>query len=99
MDGNSFKEEICNYWAKSKISNYDYIMLLNTLAGRNLNNLSEYFIFPWIIQDFDKEFLNWLSNSIYRDLSFPIYVCGDDKEKYKRKYELLDDEKYHSGTF
>ena len=99
LDGNSFKEEICNYWAKSKISNYDYIMLLNTLAGRTLNNLSEYFIFPWIIQDFDKEFLNWLSNSIYRDLSFPIYVCGDDKEKYKRKYELLDDEKYHSGTF
>ena len=99
LDGNSFKEEICNYWAKNKISNYDYIMLLNTLAGRTLNDLSQYFIFPWIIQDFDKEFLNWLSNSIYRDLSVPIYACGGDSEKFKRKYELLDDEKYHSGTF
>ena len=99
VDGNLFKENICNYWAKNKITNYDYIMLLNTLAGRTLNDLSQYYIFPWIIQDFNKDILNWLSSSIFRDLSLPIYACGNDIEKIKDKYELLDDEKYHSGTF
>ena len=99
IDGNSFKDEICSAWAKNRINNYDYIMILNTFSGRTLNDLSQYFIFPWIIKDFNKEILNWLSSSIYRDLSLPIYACGNDIEKIKNKYELLDDEKYHSGTF
>ena len=99
LDGNILKDEICYEWSKNKITNYDYLMLLNTLAGRSLNVLSQYFIFPWIIKDFNKEILNWLSDKIYRDLSLPIHACGEDKERIMNKYELLDDEKYHSGTF
>ena len=99
LDGNSFRDEICTYWSKYKITNYDYLILLNTLAGRTFNDLSQYFIFPWIIKGFNKDILNWISSSIYRDLSVPIYACDADIEKIKNKYELLDDEKYHSGTF
>ena len=99
IDGNSFKDFIVHHWTKNRINNYDYIMFLNTLSGRGLNDLSQYIIFPWIIKDFDKEILNWMSNSIYRDLTLPIYAVGNDLEKIKEKYELLDDEKYHSGTF
>ena len=99
VDGNIFKDELCNEWCKNKITNYDYLMLLNTLGGRTLNDLTQYFIFPWIIHDFTKDILNWLSNSIYRDLSTPIHACGDDKERIVNKFDLLDDEKYHSGTF
>ena len=99
MDENSLKETIYNNWCKNRISNYDYIMFLNILSGRSLNDLSQYFIFPWIIKDFDKNNLNWLSKEIYRDLSLPIHACGEDKERIISKYELLDDEKYHSGTF
>ena len=100
IDINAFKDEIFNYWFKYRISNYDYIMLLNTLSGRSLNDLSQYFIFPWIIKDFDKDILNWMNNFIYRDLSLPIYACGNDLEKIKENYELVDmEDKYHSGTF
>ena len=99
VDGNFFKEELYNDWCKNKIGNYDYLMLLNTLGGRSLNDLSQYFIFPWIIYDFKKGILNWLSDSIYRDLSLPIHACGEDRERIINKYDLLDDEKYHSGTF
>jgi len=99
MDENNVKDAIYNNWCKNRITNYDYLMFLNILSGRSLNDLSQYFIFPWIIKDFDKNNLNWLSNEIYRDLSLPIHVCGEDKERIISKYELLDDEKYHSGTF
>ena len=98
IDGNVLKDEICNNWSKNKVNNYDYLMLLNILAGRTLNDLSQYFIFPWLIKDFNVDILNWLSNKIYRDLSLPIHVCGKDKEEIINKFNL-DDEKYHSGTF
>ena len=99
LDGNFIKDEIYNEWCKNKISNYDYLMLLNIMAGRSFNDLSQYFIFPWIIQDFNENILNWLSDKIYRDLSLPIHACGEDRERIINKYDLLDDEKYHSGTF
>ena len=99
VDGNYLKEEICTEWTKNKINNYDYLMLLNILSGRSLNDLSQYFILPWIIKDFNKDIFNWLSDKSYRDLSLPIHACGEDKERIMNKYELLDDEKYHSGTF
>ena len=77
IEVNIIKDDIlCECWAKNKITNYDYIMTLNTLSGRTYNDLSQYFIFPWIIYDFNKKILNWMSNSIYRDLSLPIYACG-----------------------
>ena len=99
LEENSFKDEICSQWTKNRISNYDYLMLLNTLSGRTLNDLSHYIIFPWIIKDFNTDILNWLSSSIYRDLSLPVYACDGDLQKIKSKYELLDEEKYYSGTF
>ena len=99
LDENALKDEIANEWSKNKISNYDYLMLLNILSGRSLKEFSQYFVFPWIIQDFNTDEFNWLNDKIYRDLSMPIHACGDDKERIKNKYELLDDEKYHSGTF
>ena len=99
LEESSLKEEICNEWSKNKITNYDYLMLLNTLGGRSLNHLSQYFIFPWIIHDFNSDILNWLSDKIYRDLSIPIFACGEDIERVINKYDLTDDEKYHSGTF
>ena len=99
IDGNILLNEAYNFWIKNKISNFDYLNLLNTLSGRSLNDISQYFIFPWIIKDFNMKFLNWLSDTIYRDLSLPLFACGEDKERIIKKYELLDDEKYHCGTF
>lgn len=31
------------------ISNFDYLMALNTIAGRTTNDLSQYPVFPWIL--------------------------------------------------
>ena len=100
VDLNSFVNEICDLWIKNKISNYDYLMALNCLAGRSLNDLTQYYIFPWILKDFDHNILNWFSSSLYRNLSLPLYSCELNLADLKRKFELQDiNDKCHTGTF
>lgn len=42
-------------WQRGEISNFQYLMHLNTLAGRSYNDLMQYPVFPWILADFDSE--------------------------------------------
>lgn len=35
-------------WQRREISNFDYLMFLNTIAGRTFNDLNQYPIFPWV---------------------------------------------------
>ena len=34
-------------WVRGEISNFQYLMSLNTLAGRSYNDLMQYPVFPW----------------------------------------------------
>ena len=96
----SFLSDVYELWTKNKISNYDYIVLLNILSGRSLNNLSQYFIFPRLLNDFNHTILNWISSSIYRDLSYPVLASEPQiRDDIKTKYDLNAVDKYHSGTF
>ena len=36
-------------WINREISNFEYLMQLNTIAGRTFNDLSQYPVFPWVI--------------------------------------------------
>ena len=88
-------------WSNGIISNYDYIMILNTLSGRTYNDLSQYPIYPWIISDYKSERINLYNNDIYRDLKFPIFAQEEEnRKKLKLKFEEVEngDEKYFSGT-
>ena len=100
VDLNSFINEICDLWVKNKISNYDYLMALNCLSGRSLKDLTQYYIFPWILKDFDHNILNWFNSSLYRNLSLPLYSCELNLADLKRKFDLQDiNDKCHTGTF
>lgn len=37
------------------MSNFEYLMHLNTLAGRTYNDLMQYPVFPWILADYESE--------------------------------------------
>ena len=94
-------KQVSLQWRNNLITNFDYIMLLNTLGGRTYNDLSQYLIFPWIIKDFFNE-LTVTSNGLYRDLKYPIFAQDEDRrEAISMKYELKEEEelKYHCGTF
>lgn len=69
-------------WINREISNFDYLMVLNTIAGRSYNDLSQYPIFPWILSDYKSPTLDLTNDGIYRDLSKPVGVLNPKFEEY-----------------
>ena len=59
-------------WQRREISNFDYLMFLNTISGRTYNDLNQYPVFPWILADYESTELDLASPSSYRDLSKPV---------------------------
>uniref|UniRef100_A0A8C7DXS6 Neurobeachin-like protein 2 n=1 Tax=Naja naja TaxID=35670 RepID=A0A8C7DXS6_NAJNA len=91
-------------WVCREISNFEYLMQLNTIAGRTYNDLSQYPVFPWILQDYVSETLDLSNPAVFRDLSKPIGVANEKHAKdVKEKYESFEDptgrtDKFHYGT-
>lgn len=46
------------------MSNFEYLMHLNTLAGRTYNDLMQYPVFPWILADYESE-VSFIPSSIH----------------------------------
>ena len=45
---------ICDNWKKGLISNYDYLLLLNRYSSRSFNDPSNYPVFPWLLNQYEK---------------------------------------------
>lgn len=52
--------------ATLQVSNYDYLVFLNTVAGRTVNDLTQYPVFPWVVQDYHSHTLNLDDPRVYR---------------------------------
>jgi len=100
VDYKQIIEDIQDYWEKGVISNFNYLMILNTLAGRSYNDISQYLVMPWIIKDYSSEGLNLNNYETYRDLTRPIHAIDDNTYKnLSIKYNEADDyDKFHSGS-
>jgi factor associated with neutral sphingomyelinase activation len=62
--------------------------VLNVLAGRSLNDLSQYPIFPWVLHSYDGEF-DLRNGELFRDLSKPIGAINKHRlKKLKDFYDL-----------
>jgi hypothetical protein len=59
-------------WRRRDITNFEYLMILNTLAGRSYNDLTQYPVFPWVLTDYSSEVLDFNKSSTFRDLSKPV---------------------------
>lgn len=46
---------LCLFWQKRDISNFEYLMHLNTLAGRTYNDYMQYPVFPWVLADYTSQ--------------------------------------------
>lgn len=89
-------------WQRWEISNFDYLMHLNTIAGRTYNDLTQYPVFPWVIADYTSSELDLTNPATFRDLSKPIGALNDARwEIFQERYETFEDEvipPFHYGS-
>ena len=96
---------ISKQWQAGDISNFEYLIALNSVAGRTYNDLSQYPVFPWVVKDYDSPFLRLHDPSTYRDLSKPMGALTEPraaifKQRYKETLTLeegADGEGYLPG--
>ena len=96
------KSDITSRWIRREISNFDYLMALNTLAGRSYQDITQYPVFPWVITDYTSETLDLNDPEVYRDLRKPIGALNPNRlERITERYEFFDDPeipKFHYGS-
>ncbi|XP_055846151.1 neurobeachin-like protein 1 isoform X1 [Episyrphus balteatus] len=91
-------------WVNREISNFEYLMYLNTIAGRSYNDLSQYPVFPWILADYTSDILDLTDPKSFRNLSKPVGVINPKNEaEVRTKYDSFEDPsgmipKFHYGT-
>ncbi|RCK60725.1 Beige 1 [Candida viswanathii] len=83
--------EATKKWKMGEMSNFYYLMIINTLAGRTFNDLSQYPVFPWVIADYTSETLDLSDPRTFRDLSKPMGAQTTTRaNKFKERFEALD---------
>ncbi|KAI0013823.1 beach-domain-containing protein [Xylariaceae sp. FL0662B] len=89
-------------WQRGEISNFHYLMLLNTMAGRTFNDLTQYPVFPWVLADYTSDELNLDDPATFRDLSKPMGAQTARRQSdYRSRYTSLaeiGETPFHYGT-
>ncbi|OQR94529.1 hypothetical protein THRCLA_08156 [Thraustotheca clavata] len=79
-------------WANHEISTFEYLMWLNTLAGRTYNDPTQYPVFPWVLADYTSEKLDLSRLETYRDLTKPMGALNPSRlAYYLERYEAFED--------
>ncbi|KAG1687404.1 hypothetical protein DVH05_005201 [Phytophthora capsici] len=79
-------------WQNRQISNFDYLMALNTFAGRSFNDLTQYPVFPWVLSNYEDSTLDLSDPLNFRDLSKPVGALNATRlEEYWERYNSFDD--------
>eukprot|EP00002_Diphylleia_rotans_P004599 TRINITY_DN1344_c0_g1_i18.p1 TRINITY_DN1344_c0_g1~~TRINITY_DN1344_c0_g1_i18.p1 ORF type:complete len:2961 (-),score=451.21 TRINITY_DN1344_c0_g1_i18:57-8939(-) len=102
VDNAQSLEELTLRWQKRLISNFEYLIRLNTLAGRSYNDLTQYPVFPWVLSNYTSKELDLTKEENYRDLSKPMGAQNPTRLQYFiDRYEGFHDSeipKFHYGS-
>ncbi|KAF0288955.1 WD repeat and FYVE domain-containing protein 3 [Amphibalanus amphitrite] len=91
-------------WVRGEMSNFQYLMHLNSLAGRSYNDLMQYPVFPWVLKDYSADKLDLTDPSTFRDLARPMGAQTPKRlHQFEKRYREWDDPTgetppYHYGT-
>lgn len=99
------KSKLTELWRKRKISNFEYLMALNRMAGRTFNDIAQYPVLPWILSDYSSEKIDLSDSRFYRDLSKPVGALNPDRlsqllERYSQleQFGFAENEKFLYGS-
>ncbi|KAL4704358.1 hypothetical protein ACJJTC_010743 [Scirpophaga incertulas] len=74
--------EAMNQWRNGTITNWEYLMRLNGLAGRSYNDLMQYPVLPFVLADYVGRRLDLTAAHSYRDLTRPVAVQDRAREQH-----------------
>ena len=95
---NNLRAKITSLWVQGKITNFEFIMQMNSFAGRTYNDLTQYPVFPWVLADYESEDIDLNDPSIYRDFSKPMGAQSRTRaNQFKDRYESLK-QSYAAGV-
>jgi len=67
-------------WVESRISNFDYLLHLNMLAGRSYNDTCQYPVMPWVLSNYKSEEVPDLTDpDNFRDLTKPMGALNPER--------------------
>ena len=91
--------DITKKWITGEMSNYHYLLIINSAANRTRNHLSQYPIFPWVLTNYEDLDLDLKDPKNYRDLSKPIGALNENRFKaFKERYKEMSEPRYYYGT-
>lgn len=92
-------------WVQGEMSNFNYLMHINTMAGRTFNDLTQYPVFPWVLAEYSGEELDLTDPRSFRDLTKPMGCQTPERqagfrERYQSFAEMGDHNAppFHYGT-
>ena len=89
-------------WQERSLSNFDYLLLVNALAGRSFEDPCQYPVFPWVVQDYKSHTLYLDRPQTYRDLRKPMGAINEDRlRETVKRHDTFDDTympKFHYGS-
>ena len=74
---------ISENWREEKLNTYEYLLFINKYSSRSLNDTSQYYVFPWIIINFEHLIeINEKESEIYKNFL---------KKKKERQEEIQEE--------
>ena len=92
---------VTDMWRNCLISNFDYLMYLNHLAGRSVNDIGQYPILPWTVSNMTSVTLDLTEESNFRNFSLPIAATNKVKleQSRQRALQMPLSERFLFGSF
>ena len=86
-----------------QISNFQYLMALNLMAGRTFNDITQYPVFPWILADYSSDEIDLTDSTVYRDLTKPVGALNPERlanliERFNELDGFPEEEKFLYGS-
>mmetsp|Transcript_2502 Transcript_2502/g.5943 ORF Transcript_2502/g.5943 Transcript_2502/m.5943 type:complete len:2797 (-) Transcript_2502:151-8541(-) len=67
-------------WVEGRITNFDYLLHLNMLAGRSYNDICQYPVMPWVLANYSSEEIPDLCDPAnFRDMRKPMGALNPDR--------------------
>lgn len=89
-------------WQERRLTNYDYLCIVNALGGRSYADPCQYPVFPWILADYESDQLDLSDPDSYRDLSKPMGALNETRlrETIARYESFVDPHvpRFHYGS-